>query len=590
MQSADTRPGKARRKRRSQGILRIFFTAPPLRAALVMLCLLLAGLAEGVGVATMLPVLTIAGGNAGGQPSWLEGTVRHALDVVGLPTDLVPLLFVVIGGLWLKAGLSMAAMNYVGYQVAEVATRLRLDLIERLLRVRWSYYVRQPVGRFTNAISSEATRAGEAYMSVASLIQLLMQAGVYIIISLLVRWELTLVSLAVGGIITLSLNRLVRTARQAGRNQTRRTQLLVQRLSDTLIGIKPLKAMAKHVRMGALFAVDARALRKAFRRQIFSKQAMRALQEPLLAVFLCAGIYVAVNHLAMPITELLFMAGLMMNIVLTINRAQQAYQTATLSESAFWAIRDTIAEAEAEREVSAGRRAPTLEKACVFDDVTFGFDGRPILRNVSFAIKAGEITTVTGASGAGKTTIVDLLLRLHRPDAGAIRVDDVPLDEIDLVRWREMMGYVPQEVILFHDSVLANVTLGDPAYGKEEARAALAAAGAWDFVAQMPEGLDSIVGERGALLSGGQRQRIAVARALIHAPALLILDEATSALDPATEAGICRNLKDLVAHSGLTIVAISHQPAWVEAADRVYHLEHNQVNEVPAEAPRVAAS
>src|SRR5262249_4749015 len=105
-------------------------------------------------------------------------------------------------------------------------------------------------------------------------------------------------------------------------------------------------------------------------------------------------------------------------------------------------------------------------------------------------------------------------------------------------------------------------------------------AGAWDFVAQMPQGLDSIVGERGALLSGGQRQRIAVARALIHEPALLILDEATSALDPATEASICRNLKGPVARTGPTIIAISHQSAWVNAAHRVYHLEDSQVSEV----------
>ena len=160
------------------------------------------------------------------------------------------------------------------------------------------------------------------------------------------------------------------------------------------------------------------------------------------------------------------------------------------------------------------------------------------------------------------------------------------LGDADLARWREMVGYVPQEVILFHDSVLANVTLGDPDLGPEDARAALAAAGAWEFVTQMPQGLDSIVGERGTLLSGGQRQRVAVARALIHRPALLILDEATSALDPNTEAAICRNLKDLVADTGLTIVAITHQSAWVEAAHRVYHVERGQVTE----APPIAAS
>jgi ATP-binding cassette, subfamily C, bacterial len=127
--------------------------------------------------------------------------------------------------------------------------------------------------------------------------------------------------------------------------------------------------------------------------------------------------------------------------------------------------------------------------------------------------------------------------------------------------------------------VLANVTLGDPQLGREDAKAALVAAGAWDFVTQLPRGLDSIVGERGMLLSGGQRQRIAVARALINRPSLLILDEATSALDPSTEAAICRNLRGLVAKTRLTILAITHQSAWGETAHRVYHLERGQVTE-----------
>jgi ATP-binding cassette subfamily C protein len=375
-------------------------------------------------------------------------------------------------------------------------------------------------------------------------------------------------------------------SRKAGRRQTEHTHDLVTRLTDALIGIKPLKAMARHVRFGALFAADARSVNKALRRQVWGKQAVRSGQDEMLFASGCGFLFVAFTFWKLPLQDVIVMAVLLFRTVLMFNRAQQWYQIAVLSESAFWGLRETIAEAEREREAITGGGVPTFTKGGRFDDVTFGYGDNLVLHNVSLTIKAGEITTLTGKSGAGKTTIADLLLGLHRPNGGEVYIDDMPVSEADLIRWREMVGYVPQEVILFHDSVLANVTLGDPELGRGDAQAALVAAGAWDFVAQMPQGLDSIVGERGSLLSGGQRQRIAVARALIHRPALLILDEATSALDPNTEAAICRNLKDLVAETGLTIVAITHQSAWVEAAHRVYHVERGQVTE----APPIAAS
>jgi ATP-binding cassette subfamily C protein len=572
----------------SPGVIRIFFTTSPLRATVVLGGLVLAGFAEMIGYATLLPALTIAVGNdGGGQSSWLQAMVTWVLTALGIPTNsLGTLLLIVLAAILVKNLLMTAAMNFVGYEVSNVATGLRLRLIDTLLGVRWSYFTRQPVGRFANAVSSEAARASEAYGSTAHLMANIVQAIVYVILTLLVSWQLGAIALVVGGAISYALKPLVRMSRKAGRRQTQHTHDLVTRLTDTLIGIKPLKAMARHVRFGALFAADARSVNKALRRQVWGKQAVRSGQEVMLWAIGCGLLYVAATFWNLALQELIVMGALLFRTVLMFNRAQQWYQMAALSESAFWGLRETIAEAERERETSTGRGAPSFRRACSFDGVTFGYGDKTVLRNVSLTIKAGEITTLTGTSGAGKTTIADLLLGLHRPDSGEVRIDDVSLVEADLMRWREMVGYVPQEVILFHDSVLANVTLGDPDLGRDDAQAALAAAGAWDFVAQMPQGLDSIVGERGTLLSGGQRQRVAVARALIHRPALLILDEATSALDPGTEAAICRNLKDLVAQTGLTVLAITHQSAWVEAAHRVYHLERGNVTEA---APIAAA-
>jgi ATP-binding cassette subfamily C protein len=166
---------------------------------------------------------------------------------------------------------------------------------------------------------------------------------------------------------------------------------------------------------------------------------------------------------------------------------------------------------------------------------------------------------------------VDLISGLLRPDSGQIWIDDTSLEEVDLHAWRSMIGYVPQETGLLHDSVLNNVTLGDPGLTEHDVEAALRAAGAWQFVASLPDGLNSVVGERGAMLSGGQRQRIVIARALVHKPALLILDEATSALDQEVERDIHQALNEL--RSQMTLLSISHRPNLEALADRVYHLE-----------------
>ena len=181
---------------------------------------------------------------------------------------------------------------------------------------------------------------------------------------------------------------------------------------------------------------------------------------------------------------------------------------------------------------------------------------------------------LVGASGAGKTTVVDLIIGLLRPQKGEIWIDELSLAHVDLKRWRSMIGYVPQETLLLHDSVFNNITLGDPDLGPESVENALRAAGALEFVEAMPQGMHSIVGERGGKLSGGQRQRIAIARALVHQPQLLILDEATSALDPDSESTIGRTLQKL--RGALTIIAISHQQTLIQSADRAYCIENGQ--------------
>ncbi|MGE5766350.1 MAG: ABC transporter ATP-binding protein [Bacteroidota bacterium] len=557
------------------GVLRIFYGARGAKAWLVLACLLLAGISEGIGLATLLPLLSLAIDDSGGESSAVAGYVDQALALVGLEPRLDLLIGLVVGGTTLKCVLHMVAMTYVGNAVAGVATDLRAELIKALLNVRWAYFTQQPLGRIANAVSVDATRAGHAYLMAAVFQANLIQTVIYSLVAALVSWRLAIAAVALGGTIALSLHFLVRISRKAGRRQTERTSELVVYLSDALSNIKPLKAMAKAGKFENLFNRKILQLRRALRRQVVSEYALKNMEEILVVAAIGAGFYFAVTRWEIPVSQLMVMGLLLFQAVSSVGKVQRQFQKAVLLESPYWATWQLIRETQAASEPNPGSAVPSLEQGCRFEDVSFGYGRENVLERASLEIPARGLTVITGPSGSGKTTLTDLLLGLYQPASGRILLDGTPLSEIDLHAWRGIVGYVPQELILFHDSVLANVTLGDPRLGEAEARTALEAAGAWDFVAALPEGLDSIVGEKGAKLSGGQRQRIALARALAGRPKLLILDEVTSALDPKTEQDICRNIEAL--GGDMTILAITHREAWTEIADRTYRVEGGRV-------------
>jgi ATP-binding cassette subfamily C protein len=548
-----------------------FSRAYPVQSALVLGSLVLASLFEGLGLTTLLPLLSSgSGGAAGDAKPGVGAVVTRMLDAVGLTPTVGVLLLIVVIGMTLKGALVLVANRQVGYTVAHVATDLRLTFIRSLLSARWEYYLRQPVGGLANSLATEATRGAEAYLYGATVIALVIQALVYSIVALLVSWQATVAALGAGIVFVFLLNRLVHVSRRAGAKQTRLLRSLLARLSDNLQSVKPLKAMARENLANALLEGDTTQLNRALRKEIFSKEALRALQEPMLAILIAAGLYVALVRFGMSTGSVMFLAFLLVRTLLYLSRMQREYQRMATCESAYWALQSAIAGAMKESENLPAGAVPVLRQAIRLENVGFRYRETWVLRNATLTIPAGGITAIIGASGSGKTTVVDLITALLRPQEGEIWIDDLPLGRVDWRLWRRMIGYVPQDTLLLHDTVANNVTLGDPELTRSDAEAALRAAGIWDLVSGLPEGLDTIVGERGGKLSGGQRQRVAIARALAHRPRVLILDEATSALDPETETAICRTLEGL--RGELTIIAISHQSALVDVADRVYRM------------------
>jgi len=550
----------------------------PWHSVIMLLALLLAGIAEGIGLSALLPLVsTVVGSQAGGGPSaaasgsGLEKAVTETLAVLGLAPTLGTLLVVFVLTILLKNGLVLVAKKRVGYTVAHVVTDLRLALLRALLVARWEYLLRQPVGALANSMATEAKRSASAYLRGASMAALAIQALVYTSVALLVSWQTTLIALAAGLLLAYTLKRLVKKARRAGVRQTELMKSLIRRLTDTLQSIKPLKAMGREHLADTVLEKKTTRLNKALQKQVLSKEVLKAFQEPLLTILLAVGLYIVLVYWRLPLATTVVLGFLLARIIKQLNKVQQEYQQLAILESAYWSLQDTIHGAEKERESALGTQVPSLQHAIRLDRVSFTYGEHWVLQDTSLTFPVGLFTAIVGPSGVGKTTIVDLVMALIRPQQGEVFIDNQPLAQIDLRSWRKMIGYVPQETLLLHDTVLINVTLGDPELNEEGAEYALRAAGAWEFVMAMPQGIHSPVGERGSMLSGGQRQRIALARALVHKPKLLILDEPTSALDPDTECAICETLGKL--RGAITILAISHQPTIMKEADRAYQLQ-----------------
>lgn len=551
-------------------LLTIFFATGRARAAAVVACLTIASLFEGIGLATLLPVITVATGTAE-TASPAEAMLRDFLAALGVPIEMGPLVVLLILAMTLRAALSMAAMSFVGYTAAEVAAGLRRQVVTNLMHVRWRYFASQRMGRITNVISNDATRASEAYKMSAEFVALLVQAVIMAVIAAVVSLRLALFATALGGVLIVGLYGLIRAARSAGRQQTRRTRDLIVFLYDTLNNLKVIRAMAREAPFSSLLERKITKLRNALRRQVIAAELLTNAQLVVMTVFLGGGFYLLHAFFEAPIAEVIVAGLVVSRSVQSISKLQKSYQKSKVIESAFLATRELIDEAGSDPEINTGTAPARFEQAIRLEDLHFSHDQAPILRGLSMEVKAHELTVLTGLSGGGKTTTVDLLLGLHRPDRGRITIDGVPFESIDLASWRRLVGYVPQEVFLLHDSLRANLTLGDDAITDATIWQSLERAGIAGFVRELPDGLETVVGEGGGRLSGGQRQRIALARALVHRPRLLILDEVTSALDPATAVAVAREIRNLTAET--TVLTISHRPEFLDVADRIYRVE-----------------
>jgi ATP-binding cassette subfamily C protein len=552
------------------------------KSYVVLAALLLSGIAGGVGVLTVLPLLEISIGG-GGTESRYSQYFAAVLRTFGLSPTIGTTLLLIVLLIWAKSLFNFVAMDYVGRVVAQMASDLRIRLMRAIASASWAFFVSNPIGKFTNAVVTHPQEASSSYRASCQFMAAIAETAILVAASLVISPVATVGGVLFGVLIVTFLGRFVEMARRAGNQTFVATEALSSQLTDLLQGIKPLKAMNCERQLTPILEHESEEINRATRRQVLAKYGLSTMREPVSALVLALGLYLALSYAKIGIPELITTAILFHRISVAIGSIQASYQLVGSSERFYWGLEELTENAlrNAEPTDYGKPKPPTAWRSIEFDAVSFDYEGKEVLKSVSLKIQRRTFTAIIGPSGSGKTTLVDILCGIAHPRRGNVRIDGCLLTEVDIGAWRSNIGYVPQELSLFHDTVMNNVSLRDPSVSREDVERALRYAEAWGFIEKLSKGMDTVVGERGLMLSGGQRQRIAIARALVRSPQLLILDEATTALDPKTEKEILDTLKELAGR--LTVVAISHQPALVAAADSVFMLERGTLHEMQRE-------
>lgn len=575
------RSGHAQRRK----LVSLMLTMPK-RCFIVVSCLIIAGVAEGIGAASIFPVLEAAVGS--NTDNALKATVDTAMAYVGIPPTLGFLLLIFVTGIAFKSIFQLIGMTVVGYAVAQIATDIRLQIVRAIVGANIGLHKSRSLSLYNNAVTQEAQKAASALFTLFKILAAAFQILVYLCLATMVSWEATVVSVIAGSVIGIALIGLVEMTRRAGKEQAVLFNVLAAHLGDALRSIKPLKAMAAENRLVPILIGEIEGINTTTRRVALAKEMMTRSQEMLMVLFLSGALYITLKYDTLPLATVLLLALLFVRLVGQVSQLQTAYQRFALQGEFFNIIFAKIDEALAAKEKTDGRAPPLLTTKITLQNVCVSYDRTTVLNNVCLTVSAGRFTLLHGPSGAGKSTIADAILGFCSPYSGHVLIDDMPLDKIDLRKWRQQIGYVPQEPVLLHESIITNVSLGAPELGENEIETALRQAGAWGFVTDLPDGIHTLVGEAGGKLSGGQRQRIAIARALVRNPRLLILDEPTAALDPAAELAIAETLMAL--SNRITILMISHTSHFIDLADTVYQVDDGKVIAMPGDAAVSSAS
>jgi subfamily B ATP-binding cassette protein MsbA len=566
--------------------------------AITIVANLIAALLDGFAIALLIPFLNILFHQpATTMPKGFVGNLLHTF--VGgriIPGDEMRsqrnVIILVMAAVVLKNLLVWIAGQF-GAALQEYVTRdLRNSVYRHLAHLPLGYFTQMKAGQILSRVINDTF---ETRLILTQIVTQSLQSAslvlVYIAILFSISWKLSLIALVILPLLGLSLQPMLKKLRRGNLRRGNVHGEMTSVLQETISGIRLVKASGAESYEEARFAEGsnkyARSSLKLTRLALLAPPITEIIGTLIAVLILWIGAWQVLTTGAMTGATLLAFLTLVLRLLQPLKQLSQMRTTAQSSLASaerLFEIMDSPAEFQLDR---GTRESAQFERDLRFENVTFSYGDAPVLRDIDLTARKGEVVALVGPSGSGKSTMVDLIPRFYEPRQGRILVDGVDTREIKLTALRALTGIVSQETVLFHDTVRNNIAYGAPGeYSQDQIEAAARAANAHDFIVELPQGYDTLLGERGTRLSGGQRQRLAIARALLSDPPILILDEATSALDTESERLVQEAIDRLL--RGRTVFVIAHRLSTIARADQILVLDRGQIVERGSHAELLA--
>ena len=504
------------------------------------------------------------------DPADRMGSLRNILILIMVAVVVKNLL------IWLSSQLGASLQEYV--------TRdLRNAIYRHLQRLPLPYFTRTKTGQLLTRVLNDTQQTKAVITeSVTRSIQSAAMVITSIIALFMISWRLALLTLVTAPLLIGLLQPVLRSLRRGHRRLSNQFGDMTAVVQEAVSGIRLVKSFGgeeyEYGRFREASDRYARGMMRVTRLAQLAIPITETVGTGVAVIVLWFGAREVLVNGSLDGTTLIAFLALTLRILQPLKQLSQVPTVAALSMAAAERVFEVL-DAESEYDRDRGTRTvAALTQGIEFDRVSFAYEQAPVLDNVSFTARRGDITAFVGASGAGKTTLVDLIPRFYEPTNGSVRLDGVDTREITLPSLRSLIGIVSQDTVVFNDTVRSNLAYGASGrFSEEQVIAAARAANAHDFISQLPDGYDTVLGERGTRLSGGQRQRIAIARALLVDPPILILDEATSALDTESERLVQEAIDRLL--RGRTVFVIAHRLSTVAHATQILVLDQGRVVE-----------